>query len=488
MTDNVAVGTALPPPRKWRPRVFRRQWPNLLEMALAVAVPLLLTTGTSSGPSFQVSTPAARRASRFSPAPAVHRQPQLRVEAPALNALSRETTLEMRSILVTGARRVGSALRIASAKHPRGASDVMEADPVESTLRDPEDAPAVNPVQAMPGVGEYKVAIITGASTGIGLATATGMAQSGRYRKIIFAGRDPPKHESAMAEVKLAVSGTAANATELEYSELDLSSLSSVRSFAKSFLASGQALDTLVLNAGVMALPQRQVTKDGHEYQMGVNHLGHFLLANLLMDVLVRSGSAADPSRVISLSSSAHQIPSPLLGGDLGNLQSQNYSPWVAYGQSKLANILFAYELDRRCRQRGLPVAANAVHPGGVDTELGRHLAGSAGDIGKQLESLARPVMSTVIKSAADGARTSVLLATGPEGKLSGRYWLDERPAASMDVDPTGELPGPLKAFLPDAVKPKLTSYDPQVWKSLWQVSEELTGMKPGEVACLADS
>jgi len=335
-------------------------------------------------------------------------------------------------------------------------------------------------------VGEEKVAIITGASTGIGLATAEGMAFSGRYRRIVFAGRDRSKHECAIADLQMRLSGPSANVI-LDYEPLDLGSLQSVREFAESFVTSGSALDTLVLNAGVMALPERELTEDGYEYQFGVNHLGHFLLANLLMDTMVRSGTASDPSRVISLSSVAHQIPSKLLLGDLTDLQSTTYTPWTAYGQSKLANVLFVYELDRLCRERGLPVAANAVHPGGVDTELARHVTGGAGDIGKQLQALAKPLLSYVVKTPEDGAKTSVLLATGPEGKLSGRYWVDERPAATIDLDPTGELPGPLRALIPDPVKPRLTSYDPSIWSQLWRVSSTLVGLRPGEADSLAE-
>eukprot|EP00931_Biecheleriopsis_adriatica_P103852 TRINITY_DN78644_c0_g1_i1.p1 TRINITY_DN78644_c0_g1~~TRINITY_DN78644_c0_g1_i1.p1 ORF type:complete len:454 (+),score=57.02 TRINITY_DN78644_c0_g1_i1:99-1364(+) len=341
------------------------------------------------------------------------------------------------------------------------------------------DNRSVPSVSAVPAAHALGTAVITGASTGIGLATAEGMARSGHYSKIILAGRDSAKHEQAISTLQ----GCSTD-VEFAHMSLDLSSLDSVREFVASFKKLELPLKTLVLNAGVMAVPDRRLTVDGFEYQFGVNHLSHFLLANLLLDTMVAAATPASPGRVIVLSSSAHQIPSPLLRGDLGDLQSFEYSPWVAYGQSKLANILFAYELDRRCREAGLPVAVNAVHPGVVNTELARYLAGDS-ELQKSLQDLLQPVVQIALKSPEDGARTSVLLATTPQGKLSGRYWQDSRPAASVDIDPTGELPAPLRSLLP--LRPRLTSYDPDVWSELWTESELLVGLKPSEVSSLKE-
>ena len=329
-----------------------------------------------------------------------------------------------------------------------------------------------------------KVAVITGASTGIGLATVEGLVRSGMYTSIIMAGRDADKHQKAMDKLRDEV-GTLDRAVELRYLPLELASLKSVRSFAESVLKQDMPIHTLILNAGVMALPDRKQTEDGYEYQFGVNHLGHFLLTNLLMDKLVDSGSAAEPARVISLSSSAHQIPSKLLKGDLGDLQSYEYSAWRAYGQSKLANVLFAYELDRRCRERGLPVVANAVHPGVVNTELARYMGDESSPTSQllaPLQDVAKPLLSYVLKSPEEGAKTSLVLATQAEGKLSGRYWQDGRPTASLDFDPAGDLPGPAQQLLP--FRPRLTSYDPRVWADLWAESELLVGLRPEDVSC----
>ena len=334
---------------------------------------------------------------------------------------------------------------------------------------------------ALPSDG--KVAVITGASTGIGLATVEGLVRSGMYRSIILAGRDAEKHQQAMDKLREKV-GSLDKAVELRYLPLELASLKSVRSFVEAVLMQEVPIHTLILNAGVMAIPDRRQTEDGYEYQFGVNHLGHFLLTNLLMDKLAQSGSAADPARVISLSSSAHQIPSKLLKGDLSDLQSYEYTAWGAYGQSKLANVLFAYELDRRCRDRGLPVVANAVHPGVVNTELARYMGEGASELLAPLQDAAKPLLNYVLKSPEEGAKTSLVLATQPEGKLSGRYWQDGRPTASTDIDPAGDLPGPALQLLP--FRPfRLTSYDPKVWADLWAESELLVGLRPEDVSCL---
>lgn len=323
-----------------------------------------------------------------------------------------------------------------------------------------------------------KIGIVTGASTGIGLATVEGMARSGQYSVIILAGRNAEKHERAIKKLRSST-GLSIPAVELKHMPLDLASLESARDFVAAFTGLRIPLHTLVLNAGVMALPTRRLTADGHEYQFGVNHLAHFLLANLLLDTLVASSSAADPGRVIALSSTAHKIASPLQSGDLRNLQQKEYSPWGAYGQSKLANLLFIYELDRRCRELGLPIAANAVHPGVVNTELFE----SDGAISGPLQTLVRGALSFAASTPEEGARTSVLLATTADGKLSGRYWQDERPAPSLDEDPAGQLPLPagLRALLP---LPKArTSYDPKTWAELWNESERLVGLTATDVA-----
>ncbi|CAE7430196.1 TIC32 [Symbiodinium sp. CCMP2592] len=296
---------------------------------------------------------------------------------------------------------------------------------------------------------------------------------------------------------------------------LELDSLASVRRFVEDFLAMQACkscrehsryrpcsnrlaelpLHCLVLNAGVMALPQETV--DGHEYQLAVNYLGHFLLANLLVDHMAATASPRDPGRIISLSSSAHLIPSALQRGDLSDLQSASkYAPWQAYGQAKLCNLLFAYELDRRCRFGGIPIASNAIHPGAVATELKRHLPqnqeedkGPLEGVYQALKSVVQPLLDLIVQSPEEGARTTVLLATSEQGKLSGYYWQDGRPSASLDTEVQGLLPPPLRALrilsrLLKAVAPPekaATSYDTETWRDLWRESERLVGLEASE-------
>jgi NAD(P)-dependent dehydrogenase (short-subunit alcohol dehydrogenase family) len=203
--------------------------------------------------------------------------------------------------------------------------------------------------------------LITGGSAGLGRETARALGAHGA--DVVIAVRDLAKGERAAAPVR---AGAAPNAS-VELIELDLASLASVRACADRLLAEGKPLDVLIANAGVMACPQG-TTKDGFETQFGTNHLGHFVFVNRLVPLVV----AGAPSRIVALSSSGHRMSDVDL--DDPGFERTPYDPWVAYGRSKTANVLFALALDRRLRDRG--VRACAVHPGGIQTELGRHLTG----------------------------------------------------------------------------------------------------------------
>ncbi len=203
-----------------------------------------------------------------------------------------------------------------------------------------------------------KTAIVTGANTGIGLETAVDFAQ--RNGRVILACRNQAKGEAAVEEVKKR-SGN----NNVTFMELDLASLESVRGFCALVLDSEAQIDILVNNAGVMACPPTK-TVDGFEMQFGVNHLGHFLLTNLLLDRLKQAPSA----RIVNVSSSAHKR-GKINFDDINS--TKNYSPWGAYSQSKLANILFTRSLTKRLE--GTNVTANALHPGVIKTELGRHIS-----------------------------------------------------------------------------------------------------------------
>src|SRR4051812_41632253 len=201
-----------------------------------------------------------------------------------------------------------------------------------------------------------KEILVTGASTGLGEETTRALAAHGA--RVTMAVRDPERGEAAVARIRTSVPGA-----DLEVMTLDLASLADVRRFATEYLADHDHLDVLVANAGVMACPQAE-TVDGFELQIGTNHVGHFLLTQLLLPML---GSGA---RVVALSSAGHRFSDVDL--DDPNFQHTAYDPWGAYGRSKTANALFAVELDRRLQDRG--AHAYSVHPGGIITELGRHL------------------------------------------------------------------------------------------------------------------
>jgi NAD(P)-dependent dehydrogenase (short-subunit alcohol dehydrogenase family) len=200
-----------------------------------------------------------------------------------------------------------------------------------------------------------KTIVVTGATGGLGFEMALALAKAGA--DVILTGRDDGKGQSAIEKIGRQVTGAKVN-----YERLDLASLASIADFAQR-MGARRSLDLLINNAGVMALPRRQVTADGFEMQLGTNHLGHFALTARLMPLLRR----ADGSRVVSVSSLAHRTG--LI--DFNDLQGERlYSPWKAYGQSKLACLMFALELQRRSEAAGWNVISNAAHPGFDRTNL----------------------------------------------------------------------------------------------------------------------
>ncbi len=244
-----------------------------------------------------------------------------------------------------------------------------------------------------------RTAVVTGASAGLGRETARALAAAGAH--VVLAVRDADgKGEAAATTIRDQVPGAS-----VEVGALDLTSLESVREFARWFLERHDRLDLLVNNAGVMATPFGR-TVEGHELQFGTNHLGHFLLTNLLAPALL----AAAPARVVNLSSAGHQ-GSDIVWDDV-DYERRPYDKWEAYGQSKTANILFSVELDRRLASQG--VHAYAVHPGMIVTELGRHLnRDDIKDLGERAKS--RGTSLPAYKSVESGAATSVWVATTAE-------------------------------------------------------------------------
>ncbi len=202
-----------------------------------------------------------------------------------------------------------------------------------------------------------KRVLVTGVSAGLGVETARALAAHGA--QVIGAARNLAKAKAATAVVRDA----AANGGSLDLVELDLASLASVRACADALVAAQKPLDLIIANAGVMAAPFGH-TADGFETQFGTNHLGHFVFVNRIAALLRLGG------RLVNLASSGHRFSNVVL--DDPNFERGDYDPWVAYGRAKTANILFAVEFDRRYRGKGIRAAA--VHPGGIQTELGRHI------------------------------------------------------------------------------------------------------------------
>ena len=252
--------------------------------------------------------------------------------------------------------------------------------------------------------------LVTGVSAGLGVETARALAAHGA--QVVGAARDLGKAEVATAQVRNAA---AAGGGTFEMVALDLANLKSVRACADTLLARGEPFDVLIANAGVMATPFGH-TADGFETQFGTNHLGHFVLVNRIAP-LIRAGG-----RLVNLSSAGHRFANVDLEDP--NFERTPYEPFVAYGRSKTANILFAVAFDRRHRARGIRAAA--VHPGGIHTELGRHLDSSHAQtmveqINKQLAAEGKPPYQW--KTIPQGAATSVWTAVvASADEVGGRY------------------------------------------------------------------
>lgn len=280
-----------------------------------------------------------------------------------------------------------------------------------------------------------RTAIVTGGNSGIGLETVRALAARGA--RVILACRD----ESRGRVAREAVLGSAPDA-KVEVGRLDLAELASVRDFAGRFLAAHERLDLLVNNAGVMAIPMAR-TADGFEMQFGTNHLGHFALTGLLLERLV----ATPGSRVVTVASLAHKLGKV----DFGNLNAEKgYSKTRAYGQSKLANLLFAYELQRRLEQAGAKTSAMAAHPGWTSTNLQAHTP------------LFRALNPVFAMTAEQGALPTLFAATSPDAVPAGYYG----PGGLMEM-----------RGAPCLVSSSRASHDCDVAARLWHVSEELTGV-----------
>jgi NAD(P)-dependent dehydrogenase (short-subunit alcohol dehydrogenase family) len=289
-----------------------------------------------------------------------------------------------------------------------------------------------------------KTALVTGANSGIGYQAAVELARHGAH--VLLGCRSVKKGEEALARLKAEVPGAQA-----ELVELDMASLRSIRAFATAFVGSGAVLDLLINNAGVMALPKREVTEDGFERQFGTNHLGHFALTGLLLPALEKAPAA----RVVTVASLAHRNGKI----DFANLQSEkSYKPWDAYGESKLANILFAKELDRRAKAAGLRLVSVPVHPGVSVTNIFANGPGATG-----LKATVFKMLSPILMQPDTAGALPTLYAAAAPGLKGGEY-----------IGPDGfmEMKG-----APVVVQPKPKGQDMVVAKKLWEASEVATGV-----------
>jgi len=276
---------------------------------------------------------------------------------------------------------------------------------------------------------EGKTCLVTGATSGIGAETAAALAAQGA--RVILVGRNPEKGQERLAQIR-----STTGSDQLEFFQANLASQEEIYRLAEMFYKTHPALDVLVNNAGGVFM-RRQYSPDRIEMTFALNHLSYFLLTHLLLDAL----KSAPKARIVNVSSAAHeyaQIAFDNLQGDRG------YSGWAAYAQSKLANLLFTYELARRLKKTG--ITANALHPGFVATHFGSNNPGLPG----WLLRLSR--LGAI--SPAEGARTSVYLASAPQVEaLTGKYFVRQKPVPSSPA-----------------------SYDETTAFLLWQISAEMTG------------
>ena len=284
-----------------------------------------------------------------------------------------------------------------------------------------------------------RVAVVTGANSGLGLVTARELARAGAT--VIATARDAAKAKSAQAEI-------GDQGGEVDFRDLDLASLESVREFAAGATADHPRIDVLVNNAGVMMTPKRR-TADGFELQFGTNHLGHFALTGRLLDAL----AAGEASRVVTVSSLEHR-PGKI---DFDDLEwERGYSPRPAYQRSKFANAVFGLELDRRLRAAGLPVISVLAHPGYSATNL------QTSGPGFPMSAFLRVTNAVFAQSADRGALPQLFAATAAGvsgGQFFGPDGFQQARGAPTEVQPVGR------------------ARDEETGRRLWEVSEELTGV-----------
>ena len=292
-----------------------------------------------------------------------------------------------------------------------------------------------------------KVVVVTGANSGLGLESSRAFAEHGAT--LVMTARNMEKGEQARSEIVAEYPDA-----KIDLMKLDMASLKSVRAFVKEFKAKYQRLDILLNNAGLMAIP-RQLTEDGFEMQLGVNHLGHFALTGLLLDVIRKTPGA----RIHNVSSSANWNGSINFDDLMGE---ESYSRWGAYGQSKLANVFFTYELQKRLDAAGIDAVANTSHPGLV---IGNLQSNSVDESGTRLEAMAYRVLGPIMGQSFEMGVLPMLYGMTAEGAKGGVFYTPR----------TFNMRG-----YPAEGRANRAANDPAALKRFWEVSEELTGVKYG--------
>lgn len=294
-----------------------------------------------------------------------------------------------------------------------------------------------------------KTVFITGANSGLGRESARAMAAKGAH--VVMAGRDPGKLDTALEEIR-----TEQPDAKLETILCDLASIDSSRTCAAQANERFEKIDLLINNAAVMACPLDH-TADGFEMQFGTNHLGHFVLTNGLMPLLEKGAKSPGSGRIVNLSSRGHFMSDVDL--DDPNFERRDYNEWLSYGQAKTANALFSVGLETRFAGRG--IHAIAVHPGGIETNLGRHLTDEQRSALEKRVTTADPNFEW--KTIPQGAATQVWAATAPELEGQGALYCEDCNVAAIDDE--SSVSG-VRSY----------ALDPARADALWTLSEELTG------------
>ena len=293
-----------------------------------------------------------------------------------------------------------------------------------------------------------KNVVVTGGNSGLGFETVKALADNGAH--VVLASRSIANGEAAREKIKATVPHA-----DIEIMQIDLGDLRTVREFAAAYKKKYNQLDILVNNAGIMMPPQGKTT-DGFELQLGINHFGHFALTGLLFDILRNTPHA----RIVNVSSVGHRLFGDMDVSDL-QFEKGKYSPSRAYGRSKLANLMFTYELQRRLQNTKHTLIAVAAHPGGSNTNLGRYIQQRV--IMKIMFAILTPLLFMLNQNAAHGALPQIRAAVDP-GVKGGEYY-----------GPHGlfEMKG-----RPVLVKSTEESHNKELAEKLWEISEQLTGVQ----------